>query len=123
MPSCLIELGETPPYYPDYIDVFSKIRDCTKANGESFVLLILTDESYLTPTTIPNLLVVVNFQSIYGKNKFNRSSLQLPPTTTVVAVTNLKPSISNGALRHGSSHATHIYVNPEILETTSLINL
>ena len=66
----IIELGETPPYYPgtslnpphrsisfshtlafyfflDYIGVLSKIRDCTKIGGESFVLLILTDERYL----------------------------------------------------------------------------
>ncbi|CAH1446867.1 unnamed protein product [Lactuca virosa] len=40
----LIQLGETPPYYPDFIGVLSKIRDCTKANREPFVLLILTDE-------------------------------------------------------------------------------
>ncbi|CAI9280717.1 unnamed protein product [Lactuca saligna] len=42
--SHLIDLGERPPYYPDYIGVLSKIRECTKASGESFVLLILTDE-------------------------------------------------------------------------------
>ncbi|CAI9295921.1 unnamed protein product [Lactuca saligna] len=42
--SQLIELGEAPPYYPDFIGVLSKIRDCTKANGEPFVLLILSDE-------------------------------------------------------------------------------
>ncbi|CAI9263702.1 unnamed protein product [Lactuca saligna] len=33
------------------------------------------------------------------------------------------PSYYPGALRHGSSHATHVYVNPDIPETTSLINL
>ncbi|CAH1421449.1 unnamed protein product [Lactuca virosa] len=33
------------------------------------------------------------------------------------------PPYYPGALRHGSSHATHIYVNPNIPETTSLINL
>ncbi|CAI9291019.1 unnamed protein product [Lactuca saligna] len=111
----LIELEETPPYYPDYIGVLSKIRDCTKVGGESYVLLILTDESE----------IAINLwkDCIGNPQNFNRASLHPPPATTVVAVTNLKSSISNGALHHGSSHATHIYVNPDIPETTSLINL
>ncbi|XP_042753009.1 uncharacterized protein LOC111888978 isoform X2 [Lactuca sativa] len=33
------------------------------------------------------------------------------------------PPYYPGALRYGSSHATHIYVNPDIPETTTLINL
>nr|KAJ0206359.1 hypothetical protein LSAT_V11C500249590 [Lactuca sativa] len=113
----LIELGETPPYYPDYIGVLSKIRDCTKIGGESFVLLILTDES--------GSEIAINLwkDCIGNPQKFDRASLHPPPTTTVVAVTNLKPSISNGALRHDSSHATHVYVNPDIPETISLTNL
>ncbi|CAH1428184.1 unnamed protein product [Lactuca virosa] len=48
--SHLIELGETPPYYPDFIGVLSKIRDCTKTNKEPFVLLILTDERFTGPS-------------------------------------------------------------------------
>ncbi|CAH1421553.1 unnamed protein product [Lactuca virosa] len=115
--SHLIELGETPPYYPDYIGVLSKIRDCTKTNGESFVLLILTDESG------SELAINLWKECITNPQKFNRATLHPPLATTVVAVTNLKPSISNGALRHGSSHVTHIYVNPEIPETTALINI
>ncbi|CAI9298045.1 unnamed protein product [Lactuca saligna] len=113
----LIDLGETPPYYPDYIGVLSKIRDCTKVGWESYVLLILTAQS--------GSEIAINLwkDCIGNPQKFNRDSLHPPPATTVVAVTNLKPSISNGALRHGSSHATHIYVNPDIPETTSLINL
>lgn len=27
-----------------------------------------------------------------------------------------------GTLRHGSSHATHVYVNPQIPETIELMN-
>ncbi|CAH1437680.1 unnamed protein product [Lactuca virosa] len=115
--SNLIQLGETPPYYPDFIGVLSKIRDCTKANREPFVLLILTDESG------SELAINLWKECITNPQKFNRASLDHPSTTTVVAVTNLKPSTSNGALRHGSSHATHIYVNPDIPETTSLITL
>ncbi|CAI9290022.1 unnamed protein product [Lactuca saligna] len=113
----LIDLGDTPSYYLDYIGVLSKIRDCVKVGGESYVLLILTDESG------SELAINLWKECITNPQKFNRNSLQPPPTTTVVAVTNLKPSISNGALRHGSSHATHVYVNPDIPETTSLINL
>ncbi|CAH1421082.1 unnamed protein product [Lactuca virosa] len=115
--SQLIELGESPPYYPDYIGVLSKFRDCTKATGESFVLLILTDESG------SELAINLWKECITNPEKFNRYWFHPAPTTTVVAATNLKPSISNGALRHGSSHATHIYVNPQIPETTALINL
>ncbi|CAH1451207.1 unnamed protein product [Lactuca virosa] len=138
--SHLIELGETPPYYPGthhttpshYIPVpytvtFTSIQttlafyrrsaNCTKASGESFVLLILTDESG------SELAINLWKECISNPQKFNHVSLHPPPATTVVAVTNLKPSISNGALCHGSSHATHIYVIPEIPETTSLINL
>ncbi|CAH1421159.1 unnamed protein product [Lactuca virosa] len=101
--SHLINLGERPPYYPDYIGVLSKIRDCTKASGESFVLLILTDES--------ELAINLWKECITNPDKFNRNSLHPPPATTVVAVTNLKPSIYNGVLRYGSSHATHIYAS------------
>ncbi|CAI9259487.1 unnamed protein product [Lactuca saligna] len=115
--SHLIELGEMPPYYPDFIGVLSKIRDYTKTNGEVFVLLILTNESG------SELAINLWKQCITNPHKFNRASIDCSSTPTVVAVTNLKPSKSNGALRHGSSHATHIYVNPDIPETTSLINL
>ncbi|CAI9293828.1 unnamed protein product [Lactuca saligna] len=113
----LIELGDTPSYYPDYIGVLLKIRDCIKVGGESYVLLILTDESGR------KLAINLWKECITNPQKFDRNSLQPPPATTVVAVTNLKPSISNGALRYGSSHATYVYVNPDIPETTSLINL
>ncbi|CAI9266023.1 unnamed protein product [Lactuca saligna] len=34
-----------------------------------------------------------------------------------------RPPYYPGVLRYGSSHATHIYVNPDIPETTALINL
>ncbi|CAH1413374.1 unnamed protein product [Lactuca virosa] len=114
--SHLIDLGERPPYYPDYIGVLSKIRDCTKAGGESFVLLILTDESG------SELAINLWKECITNPDKFNCDSLHPPPATMVVVVTNLKPSIYNGVLRYGSSHATHIYVNPDIPETIALIN-
>ncbi|CAH1448648.1 unnamed protein product [Lactuca virosa] len=100
-----------------YLAVDRFIRDCTKAGGESFVLLILTDESG------SELAINLWKECITNPDKFNRDSLHPPPATTVVAVTNLKPSIYNGVLRYGSSHATHIYVNPDIPETIALINL
>ncbi|CAI9283345.1 unnamed protein product [Lactuca saligna] len=104
------------------LDKYQKFleKDCTKASGEPFVLLIQTDESFVSGS---ELAINLWKECITNPHKFNRSCLHPPPVTTVVAATNLKPSISNGALCHGSSHATHIHVNPEIPETTSLINL
>ncbi|CAH1418756.1 unnamed protein product [Lactuca virosa] len=113
----LLELGEHPPCYPDFIGMLSKIRDCTKHDGQPYVLIILTDSS---GDEIP-----INLwrECITNATKFNRSLLAPPPAMTVVAVTNLKPYVSAGSLRHGSSHATHVYVNPQIPETRSLMNL
>ncbi|CAH1450050.1 unnamed protein product [Lactuca virosa] len=70
--SHLMELGEKPPYYPDFIGVLSKIKDCRKQDDEPYVFLLLTD---------------------------------------------------TGTLRHGSSPATHVYINPEIPETTALLDM
>ncbi|CAH1430911.1 unnamed protein product [Lactuca virosa] len=39
----ILELGETPPYCPDFIGVITKIKDCIKKDGEPFVLLVLAD--------------------------------------------------------------------------------
>nr|KAJ0223671.1 hypothetical protein LSAT_V11C200052020 [Lactuca sativa] len=44
----LLRLGENPPYYPDFIGMLTKIRNCTKHDGEEFFLLILADERYMT---------------------------------------------------------------------------
>ncbi|CAH1444105.1 unnamed protein product [Lactuca virosa] len=84
----LLELGEHPPYYPDFIGMLSKIRDCTKHDGQPYVLIILTDSS---GDEIP-----INLwkECITNPTKFNRSLLAPPPAMTVVAVTNLKPSVS-----------------------------
>nr|KAJ0186955.1 hypothetical protein LSAT_V11C900467740 [Lactuca sativa] len=82
----LIDLGENPPYFPDFIGVLSKIRDCTKQDGQSFILLILMDDS--------GNEIAINLwkECITVPTKFDRS-LPIPlPTITVVAVTNLKPS-------------------------------
>ncbi|CAH1421337.1 unnamed protein product [Lactuca virosa] len=115
--SQLAELGEHPPYFPDSIGMLSKIRDCTKTYGQPYVLLILTDDSG------NEIRINIWKECITNPTKFNRSLLTPSPAMTVVAVTNLKPSVSAGTLRHGSSHATHVYVNPHIPETTSLMNL
>ncbi|CAI9297688.1 unnamed protein product [Lactuca saligna] len=101
----------------DFISVLSKIRDCTKANGEPFVLLILSDESG------SELTINLWKECITNTQKFDRASLNHLSATTVVAVTNLKPSKSYGVLRHGSSHATRIYVNHNIPETIALVDL
>ncbi|CAI9260223.1 unnamed protein product [Lactuca saligna] len=100
----LIDLLETPPNYP--------------------VLLYGTNTRHKFECISGSEIAINLWKDCIGNpQKFNHYSLHPPPATTVVAVTNLKPSISNGALHHSSSHATHIYVKPEIPETTSLINL
>ncbi|CAH1435394.1 unnamed protein product [Lactuca virosa] len=129
--STLLELGEHPPYLPvcihiflhfctfyhkDFIGVLTKIRNCTKKNGAPFVLLVLTDESG------DELAINLWKECTISPEKFNLEQLIPPPATTVVAVTNLKASKNEGTLRHGSSSATHIYANPQIPETTILIN-
>ncbi|CAI9271748.1 unnamed protein product [Lactuca saligna] len=80
-------------FFSYYIGVLSKIRDYTKIGGESFILLILTDES--------GSEIAINLwkDCIGNPQKFDRTSLHPPPATTVVTVTNLKPSISNGPSR------------------------
>nr|KAJ0190099.1 hypothetical protein LSAT_V11C800434990 [Lactuca sativa] len=88
--SQLTELGEHPPYYPDFIGMLSKIRDCTKHDGQPYVLLILTDDR---GNEVPINLWKECFTNPI---KFNRSLITPPPTMTVVAVTNLKPSVSGG---------------------------
>ncbi|CAH1429433.1 unnamed protein product [Lactuca virosa] len=105
--SHLMELGEKPPYYPD----------CRRQNDEPYVFLLLTD-------SICNELPIDLWnECITVPTKFNRDLLMPLPAITVVAVTNLKASTSAGTLRHGSSPATHVYINPEIPETTSILDM
>ncbi|CAI9277384.1 unnamed protein product [Lactuca saligna] len=86
--SHLMELGEKPPYYLDFIGVLSKIKDCKKANHEPYVFLMLIDKSgNELPINLWN-------ECITFPKKFNRDLLILLPTITVVAVTNLKASTS-----------------------------
>ncbi|CAI9263566.1 unnamed protein product [Lactuca saligna] len=101
------------------VDRFGAIKDqrLYKTRWPVLILLILMDDS--------GNEIAINLwkECITVPTKFDRSLLIPLPAITVVVVTNLKPSVSAGMLRHGSSHATHIYVNPQIQETTSLINL
>ncbi|CAI9271578.1 unnamed protein product [Lactuca saligna] len=86
--SHLMELGEKPPYYPDFISVLSKTKDCRKANHEPYVFLVLTEKSgNELPINLWNECITV-------PTKFNRDLLIPLPTITVVAVTNLKASTS-----------------------------
>ncbi|CAI9263281.1 unnamed protein product [Lactuca saligna] len=114
----LLNLGENPSYYPDFIGVLKKMRNCTKRNGEEFVLLILADESG------DEIAISLRKECIDVREKFRLEELATPPATTVVAITNIKPSSIHiaGTLRFGSSPATHVYVNPPIQETTLLIH-
>ncbi|CAH1424025.1 unnamed protein product [Lactuca virosa] len=78
----LLQLGENPLYYP----LSRKIRNCTKHDGEEFILLILADESG-NEITISLWKECINIPE-----KFRREELAAPPATTVVAITNLKTS-------------------------------
>ncbi|CAH1444996.1 unnamed protein product [Lactuca virosa] len=93
-----------------------KIRNCTKADREEFILVILADESG-DETAISLWKECINVPE-----KLKREQLAPPPATTIVAITNIKSSIIAGTLRFGSSPATHVYVNPPIQETTLLID-
>ncbi|CAI9303422.1 unnamed protein product [Lactuca saligna] len=114
----LLNLGENPSYYPDFIGVLKKMRNCTKRNGEESVLLILADESG------DEIAISLWKECIDVREKFRPEELATPHATTVVAITNIKPSSIHiaGTLRFGSSPATHVYVNPPIQETTLLIH-
>ncbi|CAI9281552.1 unnamed protein product [Lactuca saligna] len=113
----LTQLGENALYFPDFIEMLSKIINYTKHDGQPYVLVILT---YSSGNEIP-----INLwkECLTNPIKFIHSLLPPSPAMTIVVVTNLKPSISAGRIRHGSSYATHVYVNPQILETTSLMKL
>nr|KAJ0224730.1 hypothetical protein LSAT_V11C100043970 [Lactuca sativa] len=79
--SHLMELGEKPPYYPDFIGVLLKIKDCRKANHEPYW--------HQLPINLWNECITVPI-------KFNRNLLIPLPTITGVVVTNLKASTSVG---------------------------
>ncbi|CAI9264105.1 unnamed protein product [Lactuca saligna] len=116
--SQLTELGEHPSYYLDFIGMVSKIRDCTKHDGQP------TGDKIISESFRGNEVPINIWKECFtNPMKFSRSLIIPPPAMTVVAVTNLKPSLSRGTLRHGSSHATHVYVNPQIPETIELMNL
>ncbi|CAH1445328.1 unnamed protein product [Lactuca virosa] len=100
----------------DFIGILTKVRDCKKRNGESFVLIVLTDEGG------SELAVNLWKECIDVPEKFNRQQLMPPPATTIFAVTNLRTSSNDGILRFGSSTATHVYVNPPIPEATLVTN-
>ncbi|CAI9288490.1 unnamed protein product [Lactuca saligna] len=55
-------------------------------------------------------------------SKFNRNAIQNAPAPTVIAVTNVRIMDYGGSLRLGTSSATHIYVNPPIKETDTLLD-
>ncbi|CAI9281028.1 unnamed protein product [Lactuca saligna] len=114
--SQLAKLGEHLPYYPYFIGMLSKIRDYTKHDGQPYVLILTDDRGNEVPINLWK-------ECFTNPMKLNRILITPPPAMIVVAVTNLKPSVSAGTLRHGSSHATHMYVNPQIPETTELMNL
>nr|KAJ0221357.1 hypothetical protein LSAT_V11C200058200 [Lactuca sativa] len=80
--SQLAELGEHPPYFLDLIEMLSKIRDCTKHDGQPYVLLIPTD-------SIGNEIPInIWKECITNPAKFNCSLLAPSPAITIVAVTN-----------------------------------
>ncbi|CAH1446305.1 unnamed protein product [Lactuca virosa] len=104
----ILELGENPPYCPDFIGVITKVKDCNKKDGEPFLLLVLADENG------DELAINLWKECTKCPEKFDRQKLLPLPVTTVVAVTNLKASRTDVA--------THLYVNPDIPDTALLIH-
>ncbi|CAH1447025.1 unnamed protein product [Lactuca virosa] len=60
-------------------------------------------------------------ECIDSPDKFNRNALTSNSNTVVLAFTNVKSIMYNGKLTLTSTSATHMYVNPKIPETDTLI--
>ncbi|KAL7613873.1 hypothetical protein Lser_V15G05243 [Lactuca serriola] len=114
-----ISKNQIPDYVdqcPDFLGVFVRLVNCTKRNKEPYLLLILENDFgqqisislWKDCTDVPA--------------KFNRSAIENAPVPTVLAVINVKIATVAGLLRLGTSNATHIYINPDIRETNTLLD-
>lgn len=162
----LIDLGDTPSYYPGTY-ILSHLIKCTPLTQLNLIFLrlhwcplknqrlresgwwviciadfnwwkvrISCNKIYFRlPLHRPNTKHIINTISgselainlwkecITNPQKFDRNSLQPPPATTVVAVTNLKPSISNGPISiHNIIHTlfTAVMYSPQTFVTRKL---
>nr|KAJ0223746.1 hypothetical protein LSAT_V11C200088840 [Lactuca sativa] len=100
--TALNDFAENPPYLRDFIGLLSRLRECKKRDGESFVVLVLTDASG------DELAINLWKECIDEPEKFNLEELAPPLTTTIAVVTSLKPSSFGGT--RDKTH-THIAMN------------
>ncbi|CAH1419314.1 unnamed protein product [Lactuca virosa] len=114
-----IPKSQIPDYinqYPDFLGVFVKLVACTKKNDEPYLLLILRNEFG------EDIAISLWKECTDAPSKFNRNTIENAPAPTVIAVTNIRIMDYGGSLRLGTSSATHIYVNPPIKETDTLLD-
>ncbi|CAI9271488.1 unnamed protein product [Lactuca saligna] len=114
-----IPKSQIPAYinqYPDFLGVFVKLVACIKKNDEPYLLLILRNEFG------EDIAISLWKECTDAPSKFNRNAIQNAPAPTVIAVTNVRIMDYGGSLRLGTSSATHIYVNPPIKETDTLLD-
>ncbi|CAI9296552.1 unnamed protein product [Lactuca saligna] len=100
----------------DFIGVLINMKDRKKKKDkEPFMLMTLTDEN------VEEITILLWKECIDSPDKFNRNALTSNSNTVVLAFTNLKSTMYNGQLTLTSSSATHMYVNPNLPETDTLI--
>ncbi|CAH1428708.1 unnamed protein product [Lactuca virosa] len=114
-----ISKNQIPDYVdqcPDFLGVFVRLVNCTKRNKEPYLLLILENDFG------QEIAISLWKDCTDVPAKFNRSAIENAPVPTILAVTNVKIATVAGLLRLGTSNATHIYMNPDIRETTALLD-
>ncbi|CAH1426354.1 unnamed protein product [Lactuca virosa] len=101
---------------PDFLGVFVKFRELTTKNKEPYTLLILTTESD------EEIAIGLWKECTNVVEKFDRNLIEATPAPTVLAVTNAKIMTVAGALKVGTTSASHVYINPSIPETAALLD-
>ncbi|KAL7602773.1 hypothetical protein Lser_V15G15758 [Lactuca serriola] len=86
-----------------------------KKKKEPFMLMTLRDEN------AEEITILLWKECIDSPDKFNRNALTSNSNTVVLAFTNVKSAMYNGRLTLTSTSATHMYVNPKIPKTDTLI--
>nr|KAJ0202549.1 hypothetical protein LSAT_V11C500245260 [Lactuca sativa] len=83
-----------------------------------FSLIIINDK---TGSSAEEITILLWKECVDSPDKFNRNALTSNSNTVVLAFTNVKSTMYNGRLTLTSTSATHMYINPKILETDTLI--
>ncbi|CAI9259461.1 unnamed protein product [Lactuca saligna] len=102
--------------HADFVGFFSKLINCTKKDSEPYLLLILKNDSG------EDIAISLWKEFTSVSSKFDRVVLENAPAPVIVAITSIKISTYAGALRLGTSSATHLYINPPIPEMKLLMD-